>query len=262
VGSLAAGLPALLAAAFALSGERPFRLAVVAYALLMAVAALPYLRLSPTLRLGGGARRPLSPESRRILLRLSLLFGLDGLGGGLLVTALLSYFFFERFGAGPTAVAALFFVGRLANVFSHFAAAWLARRIGLVNTMVFTHLPSSLLLVAVALTPSFAAAAVLFVLREALVEMDVPTRQSYVMAVVAPEERAAAAGVTHLVRLAAWAVGPLLAGWAMSGVSLAAPLVAGAALKIAYDLLLYARFRGLRPPEERRLEGAGARQRM
>ena len=251
VGSLAAGLPALLAAWLALGEEPSFRMSVGLYAVLMGASTLLYLRLPPSHRpTGNPAPAKLSQPSRRALTRLSLLFALDGLGGGFLVTALLSYFFFERFGVEPATVGLLFFAGRVANVLSHFGAAWLARRIGLVNTMVWTHLPSSLLLVAVAFTPSFAVAAVLFVLRESLVEMDVPTRQSYVMAIVRPEERTAASGVTNLVRLGTWALGPTLAGWMMGGLALAAPLVAGAGLKIAYDLLLFASFRRLRPPEE------------
>jgi MFS family permease len=267
VGSLAAGLPVLLAAAFALGEERSFRLTIGLYALLMAASALLYLRL-PARRSGdaegagsaeavGTTAIPspvparLSSHSRRVLTRLSLLFALDGLGGGFLVTALLSYFFFERFGVGAAALGLLFFAGRAANVLSHFGAAWLARRIGLVNTMVWTHLPSSLLLVAVAFAPSFALAAALYLLRESLVEMDVPTRQSYVLAVVRPEERTTAAGVTNLVRLGTWALGPMLAGWMMGGLALAAPLLAGAGLKVVYDLLLYGSFRRLRPPEER-----------
>jgi predicted MFS family arabinose efflux permease len=131
-------------------------------------------------------------------------------------------------------------------------AAWLAKRIGLVNTMVFTHIPSSLLLLTVPFAPNFTIAAVLFLLREGLVEMDVPTRQSYVMAVVRPEERTAASGVTHLVRLAMWAVAPAFAGLFMRGGSLGAPLMIGAGMKIAYDGLLYAAFRHVRPPEERK----------
>ncbi len=251
VGSLAAGLPALLAAMLPLGEERSFRLSIGLYALLMGISTLLYLWLPPIHR-GGGSPAPgkLSPQSRRVLTRLSLLFAIDGLGGGFLVTALLSYFFFERFGVGAATLGLLFFAGRIANVFSHFGAAWLARRIGLVNTMVWTHLPSSLLLVAVAFTPSFAVAAALFVLRESLVEMDVPTRQSYVMAVVRPEERTAASGVTNLVRLGTWTLGPTLAGWMMGGLALAAPLLAGAGLKVIYDLLLFASFRKLRPPEE------------
>ncbi len=146
--------------------------------------------------------------------------------------------------------ASLFFAARIANALSHFAAAWLARRIGLVNTMVFTHIPSSFLLLTVPFMPTFPVAAALFLLRESLVEMDVPTRQSYVMAVVRPEERTFASGITHLVRMAGWAVAPAIAGLLMTGTSLAAPLVVGATLKILYDIALWRAFRRLRPPEE------------
>ena len=251
LGSLLAGLASLLAALPALDETGGTRLTLALLPLLL-LATLPlYRRLSPRVEIGGAAlRASLSPASRRIVARISALFALDGIGGGLLVTSLLSYFFFERFGASTGAVALLFFASRLANVASHFGAAWLARRIGLVRTMVFTHLPSSLLLVAVAFVDSFALAAALFLLRECLVEMDVPTRQSYVMAVVAPGERTAVSGVVNLVRLATWALGPLLAGALMQRVALGAPLLLGAGLKIVYDLLLYAAFRGVRPPEE------------
>jgi predicted MFS family arabinose efflux permease len=193
---------------------------------------------------------PLSPGSRRVLARISALFALDSLGGGFLTTALVSYFFFERFGAGEGVVALLFFGARVANVISHFAAARLARRFGLLSTMVFTHAPSSLLLVTVAFAPSFPVAAALFLLREGLVEMDVPTRQSYVMALVAPAERARASGVTNLVRMAAWPVSTLVGGLLMARASLVAPLVIGAAMKLLYDVLLYRAFRRIRAPEE------------
>ena len=117
--------------------------------------------------------------------------------------------------------------------------------------MVFTHIPSSLFLASVAIVPSFPVAAALFLVRKSLTEMDVPTRQSYVMAVVAPEERTVASGVTNLVRLVGWAVAPAIGGALMEGVSLAVPLVVGAALKIAYDVALWLSFRRLAPPEER-----------
>ena len=155
-----------------------------------------------------------------------------------------------RFGVGPAEMGALFFGARALNAVSHLGAAWLAGRIGLVNTMVFTHIPSSLLLVTVAYAPSFGVAAVLFLIREGLVEMDVPTRQSYVMAIVKPEERTTVAGITHLIRLAGWAIAPLIAGYFMQSLAIATPLVVGATMKIAYDLLLYRAFRSTRPPEE------------
>ncbi len=250
LGALAASLPALLAGAG--SGKlESLRLAVWLYAALMALPALLYVGLSPRVEVQAPSRpRRLSRRSAGIVARLSALFALDGLGGGFLTTALLSYFFFRRFGVSEAAIGPLFFAARVLNALSHLAAARLARRIGLVNTMVFTHVPSSLLLVTVAIAPSFTVAAALFLLREGLVEMDVPTRQSYVMAVVAPEERTFASGVTHLVRLCAWAVAPSFAGLFMQGGALGAPLMIGAGMKIAYDLLLYAAFRRRKPPEE------------
>jgi predicted MFS family arabinose efflux permease len=191
-----------------------------------------------------------SPESRRVLARLCALFSIDAVAGGFLASALLAVFFKERFGAPDGAVALLFAGASVLNALSHLGAARLSRRIGLVNTMVFTHVPGSLLLVTVAFAPSFPIAAALFLLREGLVEMDVPTRQSYVMAVVRPEERTAASAATGLVRLGGWAAGSWIAGLLMAG-SLAVPLVAAAGMKVAYDGLLWASFRRRKPPEER-----------
>ncbi|MFQ5877841.1 MAG: MFS transporter [Acidobacteriota bacterium] len=262
LGGLLAGLPALIRALGGASEAASLRLTVAAYASLYLVVAVLYLRLSPAVETGGGApaaaaargpeRLPVSPATRRVLWKISSLFALDSLAGGLLTTALLSFFFYQRFGVGEAIVGPLFFGARIANAASHLGAAWLARRFGLVNTMVFTHIPSSLLLVAVAFAPTFPMAAALFLLREGLVEMDVPTRQSYVMAVVRPEERTLAAGVTNLVRVGAWAVAPSFAGLFMEGVSLMTPLLLGSAMKVAYDLLLYGAFRKIRPPEESR----------
>jgi MFS family permease len=178
------------------------------------------------------------------------LFVLDSLGGGFLTASLVSWFFYRRFGVGEGSLGLLFFAARLLNALSHLGAAWLAKRIGLVNTMVFTHIPSSLFLITVAFAPNFAIASILFLLREGLVEMDVPTRQSYVMAVVRPEERTIASGVTQLVRMSMWAVGPAIAGWSMQTFSLGAPLGIAATMKISYDILLWGAFRHVRPPEE------------
>ena len=251
VGGLLAGLPALLRGLGA-PEVGSYRASVGFYAVLMLVCAALYLRLSPLVepaRDHAQARR-VSPATRRVLWRISSLFALDSLAGGFLTTALLSFFFYERFGVGVEVLGPLFFGARLLNAVSHLGAAWLARRIGLVNTMVFTHIPSSLLMITVAYAPSFPIAAILFLLREGLVEMDVPTRQSYVMAVVQPSERTVASGVTHLVRVGAWAVAPAFAGWFMGGLSLMTPLVIGSGMKVVYDILLYVAFRGTRPPEE------------
>jgi len=250
LGGLLAALPELLRGPGA-DALPSLRLAMAGYAGLLAASVIAYALLSPAVE-HEDRRAPLrlSPGSRRILTRISLLFGIDSLAGGFLGTALLAYFFQARFGAGEGVIALLFVAARVANALSHLAAAWLAHRIGLVNTMVLTHMPSSLLLMTVPLAPDFATAAFLFLLREGLVEMDVPTRQSYVMAVVRPEERILASGVTHLVRLGGWAVAPAFAGALMQGLALGSPIVIGAAMKIGYDALLWVAFRGIKPPEE------------
>ena len=255
VGGLAAGFPALLQESGVLAGAPSLRWSVAAYAALSLAPAAAYLKLSTAVeRLDVSPLTRVSPEARSILWKLSSLFAIDSLAGGFLTTALLSFFFYERFGVGLEAIGPLFFAARMANALSHLGAAWLARRIGLVNTMVLTHIPSSLLLISVAYAPSFPVAALLFLLREGLVEMDVPTRQSYVMAVVQPSERTVASGVTHLVRMGAWAVAPAFAGLLMEDVSLMLPLVIGASMKIGYDLLLWRAFRHVKPPEELRGE--------
>jgi MFS family permease len=246
LGGLMAALPSLLEK-FAVA--RPFQVAILVYSGIMVATVFLYLPLTvapPT-----AVKQPVSPESRRILWKICPLFAMDSLGGGFLTSALLAYFFYERFGVEQGTLGLLFFGARLANAASHVGAAWLAKRIGLVNTMVFTHIPSSLLLVTVPFAPTFWVAAALFLLREGLVEMDVPTRQSYVMAVVRPEERTFASGVTGLVRIGAWAVAPGFAGLFIKSLSQAAPLYVGAGLKIVYDLSLYVAFRRLKPPEER-----------
>jgi MFS family permease len=253
LGSLLAALPAILRSSGGIGELASLRIAMGLPAALVLFTALLYARLSPAVEVPAAhVRVPISPESRAILARISALFALDSLAGGFLTTALLSFFFYERFHVNEGVIGGLFFGARVLNAASHLGAAWLAKRIGLVNTMVFTHIPSSLLLATVAIAPSLPVAAVLFLLREGLVEMDVPTRQSYVFAVVRPEERTFASGVTHLVRLAAWSVAPSFAGLAIEGVSLATPLLAGAGLKVLYDVSLWAAFRKVKPPEERR----------
>jgi predicted MFS family arabinose efflux permease len=197
-----------------------------------------------------GASRAISPRSRGIIARISALSALDSLGGGFLVGTLISFYFFKRFDVDEAGLAALFTAGAAVQAVSFPVAAWLARRIGLVNTMVFTHIPSSLILMAVPFAPTFMVAVALWLVREFLVEMDVPTRQSYIAAVVAPEERPVAAGVTNLVRLGAWAVGAPLGGAAMRLLAPAAHLYIGGAIKIVYDLSLWFAFRRLKPPEE------------
>jgi len=252
LGGLLAIIPSALRQFGGVGELASFQSAIMVYALLLFATAVLYLRLSP--KAEAEVKLPrlvLSPHSRKVLWRISALFAIDSIAGGFVGTALLSYFFYERFEVSESVIAVLFLFARGMNALSHLGAAWLAQRIGLVNTMVFTHIPSSLLLVTVAFAPNFWVAALLFLLREGLVEMDVPTRQSYVMAVVRPEERTFASGVTHLVRLGGWAVAPSFAGFLMQYLALGTPLIIGAGMKISYDILRYFSFRGIKPPEER-----------
>lgn len=179
--------------------------------------------------------------TRRRVRGLAALFALDSLGGGFLAGSILSYWFFKRFGLAGDIVGPLFLVARGLNAASYFGAELLARRIGLIRTMVFTHLPSSLFLLLLPWAPTPLVAGALFLAREALVQMDVPARQAYVAAVTRRGERVYAFALTGLARNVGWAVGPGLAGWSAQVLGLGAPLVLGAGLKIWYDLLLYRR---------------------
>jgi MFS family permease len=251
VGGFAAALPTFLESFAGMATLDAMHATLGVFCVLNAAAALLYARLPARVAEARSvALRELSPASRPIVTKISLLFLVDAFGGGFIGSALFAYFFAERFAASAAAVAALFGAGRLLSAFSHLVAAWLARRIGLVNTMVFTHIPSSLLLFTIVASDQFALAAFLFLLREGLNEMDVPTRQSYVMAVVQPDERLAAAGITSLVRSGGWAAAPAIAGVLMQVGGLGLPLVVAGVTKIAYDLLLWREFRRVVPPEE------------
>jgi len=259
LGGLAGSLPYFLRQGFAVGVLDSYRLTFGFYTVLMLAGAALYLGLTKQVEVHPEASRlatPVSPAAKRIVYRLAAIFTLDSIGGGFLTNTLLAYWFFKRFGVGEEWLGPLFFAAGLANAGSHLGAAWIAGRIGLVNTMVFTHIPASLLLMAVPFVPSFGWAAVLFLLREALARMDVPTRQSYTLALVAPSERTFASGVTNLTRNISWAAAPSFAGWLMqSAATLSAPLFFGSGLKIVYDVLLYFSFRHLRAPEERRAAG-------
>ncbi len=242
LGALAAGIPQTLDA---------FRIALVLYALTIAATIPLYFLLSGAVETSARTveRVPLSPESKRHIVRFAALSTLDSVGGGFITRALLSYWFVKRFGVDPIWIGPLFASASAVNSIAYFAAAALARRFGLVNTMVFTHIPSSIFLMLVPLAPVFPLAVVLFILREFFAPMDVPTRQSYLASIVKEHERSAAAGIVNMVRNASWVVGPSLAGWAMA-FSLSAPLFIAGTLKIIYDLSLWNAFRHIRPPEE------------
>jgi predicted MFS family arabinose efflux permease len=227
-----------------------------AYAALgLAIGALA-LGLSPRVEaVGGGARLGASlglHRSRGVVLRLAALFSVDAFAGGFVVQSFVAWWFHERFGAGPALIGGIFFGANVLAGLSALSAAAIARRIGLVNTMVATHLPSNVLLALVPLMPTLPLAVGLLLLRFAISQMDVPTRQSYTVAVVDPDERSAAAGITGIARTVGAALAPIAAGPLYASAALASiPFVVSGGLKIAYDLALWRSFRNVRPPEER-----------
>ncbi|HUL01610.1 MAG TPA: MFS transporter [Gemmatimonadales bacterium] len=253
-GALATAGGALFGGTLAqLSGS--YRGVVLLYAILGIVAAVVFTRLSPAVEVGPvGARAAhgLSPSSRKVVLKLSSLFALDAFAGGFVVQSFAAYWFHVRFGADPAALGGIFFGANLLAGVSALLASRLATQWGLVRTMVFTHLPSNLLLILVPLMPTYSLAIVVLLLRFSISQMDVPTRQSYTIAVVNPEERSAAAGITGVARTTGAAVAPLFAGFLYASGPLASvPFYLAGTLKIVYDLLLYRGFVSLRPPEER-----------
>lgn len=220
-----------------------------AYGLLAAGPALLYRALPPETAGAEAPRTPLGPSRRRVY-GLAALFSLDAFGSGFFVQSLLALWLFHRFGLSLAVAGGFFFWTGVLSAVSQLAAPWMARRFGLINTMVFTHIPANLCVIALAFAPSVTAAFVLLVARSLLSNMDVPARTSYVMAIVSPPERVAAAGVTNVPRSLASALSPALAGLMFSAWPQAWPLVIGGGLKTAYDLLLLWRFQKVRPPEE------------
>lgn len=250
LGALAAGLPELVVAALPLDLATALKAMFALYGLFGLAAFLLYRRLPKcTAESIGPPKQPLG-ASRGIVLTLAVLFSLDSFGGGFFVQSLLALWLFDRFGLSLAIAASFFFWSGVLSALSYLVAVRLAGRIGLVNTMVFTHIPSSLCIIAVPFVPQLGMVLALLLVRAALSQMDVPTRTSYVMAVVTPPERAAAASMTAVPRSLAAAASPVLAGWLMSVAAFAWPLLIGGALKIVYDLLLLALFRRIKPPEE------------
>ncbi len=253
-GALAAGLPGLLTRT-GLPLASGVRLMFGVYAVLALIVAGLSLRLSSEVE--APPHRPMQAQSRKsrlvpplhrsrgIVLRLTALFSVDALAGGLVVQSLMALYFLQRFGVPLTTLSVLFFGANLLSALSFLAAVPLARRFGLLNTMVFTHLPSNVLLILVAFAPTFPIAASLLLLRQALSQMDVPTRQAYTMALVAPEERTAAASVTSLARSVGSSTSPFISGLLLQGplLVLGLPFILAGTLKAAYDLTLWTVFR-------------------
>jgi MFS family permease len=258
VGFLAAGAGALAAAswlarsvAIGLDQAAAYRVMFWVYAAAGLALSAIYVRLPPDAPRKPAALKPMKltslglSHSRRVVLQLAALQGLDSLAGGFIVQAFLAYWFHQRFGAGPRELGILFFGTNLLSALSFLAASHVADRIGLLNTMVFTHLPSNVLLVLVPLMPSLPLASAMLFARHLLSQMDVPTRQAYTMALVTRDERAAAAGLTSSVRALAQAFGPILSGLAMTTSWTGLPLMLSGGLKIVYDVCLFARFRSV-----------------
>jgi MFS family permease len=247
VGALAAAVPDWLASQAGWQMTEALRVMFVAYAAIAAVVWMLYLRMPQPPQADN--RKPPSSlgPSRGIVFRLAGLFSVDSFAGGLVINALLALWLFERFGMSLTAAGAFFFWTGSLSAVSQLAAPALAKRIGLLNTMVFTHIPSSLCLIGAAFAPSLELALGLLLARSLLSQMDVPARSAYVMSVVTPAERPAAASFTAVPRSLASAVGPSLAGAMFAAGLMSAPLVACGVLKIAYDLALFAGFRKVAP---------------
>ncbi len=253
VGSLFAGAVVLVQGWFGLSQVASYRWMFGVYALLnLAVVAL-YTLLSRDAEVAGESKEeppPLSPETRRNVLRLSLLFSMDSLGSGFIPSSLVSYWFFDRFGLDMDAIALIFSGSSLLAAVSFMLAARISERIGLINTMVYSHLPSNLMTMSVPFMPTLAASSAVYMGRSLLSQMDVPTRQSYVMAIVKPEERSRVAGLINLPRSLTSAIGPTIAGFVMQFVGPSLPFVFAGGVKAVYDIALYFNFRDVKPPEE------------
>jgi MFS family permease len=256
-GSLVAGVVTSLLESARKTPVDNQRVVVLLYAACgMALSAI-FSRLSqnvePEHSMGSGASPRLLGlgTSRGVITHLSALFALDAFGGGFVVQSFAAYWFYRRFGVAPAALGGIFFGANLLAGLSALLATRLASRIGLVKTMVFTHLPSNILLILVPLMPNLRLAIIVLLLRFSISQMDVPTRQSYVMAVVDPEERSAAAGITGVARTTGAAIAPYFTGLFFAHPSLwNLPFFVAGTLKITYDLLLYRAFVGVRPPEE------------
>jgi predicted MFS family arabinose efflux permease len=258
-GALAAGAVVQLAAGRVLEPADAYRAVIVGYALVGVALAVVFWRVSPavevppaevvdpTIRTRLGLH-----QSQGVVMRLAALFALDAFAGGFVMQSFIAFWFSERFGVDPAVLGVILFGANILAAVSALAAGPLAARFGLVRTMVYTHLPSNVLLILVPLMPTLPLAVLALLVRFSISQMDVPTRQSYTMAIVAPDERSAAAGVTGIARSLGVAASPLIAAPLLIGSAyIGAPFVIAGSLKIVYDLLLYRRFQAVRPPEER-----------
>lgn len=256
-GVLLSGLPEILQQSYGLNQIESIKPLFLLYSLLAVAVTGIYLALSKKIELevnNSHAKNPptttLSPKSKGIVVKLSALFAVDSFAGGFVIQSIVSYWFYTKFGADLPTLALIFSVAGVLTALSFLVATKIASRVGLINTMVFTHIASNILLILVAFAPTFPIALGLYLARMSLSQMDVPTRQSYIVAVVREEERTIAAGITNTSRNVAQAVSPSITGVIIQSLWLSAPFVVSGLLKIAYDIGLYVNFRKIKPPEE------------
>ncbi len=257
-GSLAGGGIAQLLQGAGYSPLNSYRAVVLGYTIIGVILSILFLRLSytveaPKLEEAIPIQRRFGlHRSRRMVFRLSSLFAIDAFAGGLVVQSMVAYWFNIKFGVQPAVLGSIFFGANVLAGISALSAARIARRIGLINTMVFTHIPSNILLILVPFMPTLPLAITALLLRFSISQMDVPTRQSYTMAVVSPDERSAAMGVTSIARSVGATLSPAITGQFLAIPSLlGAPFIIGGGLKIVYDLLVWRGFRSVKPPEEK-----------
>lgn len=256
LGALAGGLLPQILQQRGMPKLDSFRIVLIGYAGIGVALAILFFLVSPKVEAPSASKHSSTPlfglhRSRGVVLRLSGLFALDAFGGGFIVQSLLAYWFHRKFGAEPALLGGIFFFANLFAGFSALSASRLARRFGLINTMVFTHIPSNVLLILVPLMPNLHSAIAVLLVRYCISQMDVPTRQSYTMAVVHPDERSAAAGITTIARSVGAAVSPSISGQMMAAAAtMSGPFFLAGGLKILYDLALYYSFRTMKPPEE------------
>ncbi|MGI0017862.1 MAG: MFS transporter [Nitrosotalea sp.] len=254
-GVLVSGLPSVLQN-YGLDKIGAIKSLFLIYAACAVVVLAIYLVLSKNIEVKDNAPKSglsikhISPKSRGIIAKMSTLFAVDSFGGGFVIQSIVSFWFYTRFGADLTSLSYIFAIAGVLTAISYMASTKIASKIGLVNTMVFTHIPSNILMILLAFAPSFSIAISLFFARMSLSQMDVPTRQSYLMGVVGENERIPAAVFTNTSRNISQAISPSLSGIIISTLSLSAPFVVGGVLKIVYDVGIFFSFRKIKPPEE------------
>ena len=251
VGSLFTGFVVILQG-WGFTEPASYRLMFGVYALLNLAVVFLYslLGAEAEIEVEHEEQAPLSPETKRYVVLLSVLFSMDALGGSFVTHSLVAYWFFERFGLGMDLIGVIFSASSLLAAASYMLAARISERIGLINTMVYSHLPANVMMALVPYMPNLPASLSLYLGRSLLSQMDVPTRQSYTMAIVKPEERSRVQGLINLPRSFTLAVGPSIAGYIMQFVGLSLPFLLAGAIKGLYDVLLWVTFRKVKPPEE------------